>query len=59
MENKQHRYWLLAALAAPLAHFSGSGWLTAVLAAFIVLPLSLLPKDWSDMHKPLAIIQIG
>lgn len=59
MKNKQNTVWLLAALAAPLAHFSGSGWLTAVLAAFIVLPLSLLPKDWSDMHKPLAIIQIG
>ena len=56
---KQHTLWLLAAIAAPAAHFSGSGWLTAVLAAFIVLPLSLLPKDWSDMHKPLAIIQIG
>ena len=27
MKNKQHRYWLLAALFAPLAHYSGSGWL--------------------------------
>ena len=59
MKNKQHRYWLLAALAAPLAHFSGSGWLTAVLAAFIVLPLSLLPKDWTGLNKPLAAVQIG
>ena len=59
MKNKQNTVWLLAALVAPLAHFTGSGWLTAALAACAVLPLSLLPKDWSDMHKPLAIIQIG
>ena len=59
MQNKQHRYWLLAAMSAPLAHFSGSGWLTAVLAAFAVLPLALLPKDWSRMGKPLATIQIA
>ena len=59
MKNKQNTVWLLAALAAPLAHFSGSGWLTAALAAFAVLPLSLLPKDWTDQHKTLAIIQIG
>ena len=59
MQNKQHRYWLLAALAAPLAHFSGSGWLTAALAACAVLPLSLLPKDWTDLNEPLATIQIG
>ena len=59
MKNKQNTVWLLAALAAPLAHFSGSGWLNAVLAAFIVLPLSLMPKDWSELNKPLAIIQIG
>ena len=59
MKNKQHRYWLLATLAAPLAYFSGSGWLTAALASCAVLPLSLLPKDWSELNKPLAIIQIG
>ena len=59
MKNKQNTVWLLAALAAPLAHFSGSGWLTAALAACAVLPLSLLPKDWTDLNKPLAVIQIG
>lgn len=58
MQNKQHRYWLLAALSAPLAHFSGSGWLTAALAACAVLPLSLVPKDWSDLGKTQASIQI-
>ncbi len=58
MKNKQHRYWLLAALFAPLAHFSGSGWLTAALTAAAVLPLSLLPKSWEGMGKPLAVIQL-
>lgn len=57
MENKQHRYWLLAALVAPLAHFSGSGWLTAALTAAI-LPLTLVPKSWEGMGKPLAVIQL-
>ena len=59
MKTKQNTVWLLAALSAPLAHFSGSGWLTAVLAAFAVLPLSLLPKNWSHMGKTLATIQIA
>ena len=59
MKNKQNTVWLLAALAAPLAHFSGSGWLTAALAACAVLPLSLLPKDWKALNKTLAAIQIG
>ena len=58
MKNKQHRYWLLAALFAPLAHFSGSGWLTAALTAAAVLPLSLLPKSWEGLGKPLAVIQL-
>lgn len=59
MKTKQNTVWLLAALSAPLAHFSGSGWLTAALAALTVLPLMLLPKDWSHMGKPLATIQIA
>lgn len=58
MHKKQHTLWLLAALAAPLAHFSGSGWLTAVLACAAVLPLTLLPKSWTGMPKPMALIQI-
>lgn len=58
MKNKQHRYWLLAALFAPLAHFSGSGWLTAVLTAAAVLPLTLVPKSWEGIGKPLAVIQL-
>lgn len=58
MKNKQHRYWLLAALFAPLAHFTGSGWLTAVLTAAAVLPLTLIPKDWDNMEKPMGVIQL-
>ena len=58
MQNKQHRYWLLAALSAPLAHFSGSGWLTAALTALAVLPLTMIPKDWSDQTKSMAVVQI-
>lgn len=57
METKQHELWLLAALAAPLAHFSGCGWLTALIAAAVLLPLSFIPKTWT-FPKPLALIQI-
>ena len=58
MKSKQNTVWLLAALFAPLAHFSGSGWLTAALTAAAVLPLTLLPKSWTGMGKPLAVIQL-
>ena len=58
MKNKQHRYWLLAALFAPLAHFAGCGWLTVALTAAAVLPLTLVPKSWERIGKPLAVIQL-
>ena len=58
MKTKQNTVWLLAALSAPLAHFSGSGWLTAALAACAVLPLALIPKDWTGVGKPQAVVQI-
>ena len=58
MRTKQHTLWLLAALTAPLAHFSGSGWLMTVLAALAVLPLMLVPKSWSDLSRPMAFLQI-
>ena len=58
MKPKQHTLWLLAALSAPLAHFSGSGWLMTALAASAVLPLTLLPKAWEGMPKPLALFQL-
>lgn len=60
MENKtkQRTWWLLAALSAPLAHFSGCGWLSVSLAAAVILPLTLVPKCWEGMSRPLARIQI-
>ena len=57
METKQHELWLLAALAAPLAHFSGCGWLTALITAAALLPLSLLPKEWT-FPKSLALVEV-
>lgn len=56
--SKQHTLWLLAALAAPVAHFSGSGWLTASLTALVILPLSLIPRNWEDLPKPIAFLEI-
>ena len=58
MKPKQHTLWLLAALFASLAHESGAGWLTALLASAAVLPLSLLPKRWTGQPKPLAVVQM-
>ena len=58
MRTKQQTLWLLAALFGPLAHFSGTGWLGALLAAAVVLPLSFLPKTWSGLPKPLTLIQV-
>ena len=57
MHTKQSHLWLLAALAAPIAHFAGCGWLTALTTAAAVLPLVLIHKDWS-FPKPVAQIQI-
>lgn len=54
---KQHTLWLLAALAAPIAHLSGTGWLTAALTALAILPLSLIPRSWEDIPKPLAYLE--
>lgn len=55
--HKQHTLWLLAALAAPLAHYAGCGWALALLAALAVLPLGLIPKCWEEMPRSLAVIQ--
>ena len=56
--TKQHTLWLLAAASAPLAHYSGSGWFPALLAAAAVLPLALVPKSWDEMPRPLALVEI-
>ena len=58
MKQKQHTLWLLAALTAPAAHFSGSGWLMTLLAALAVLPLTLVPKSWEGLSRPMALVQI-
>lgn len=57
-DSKQHNLWLLAAIAAPAAHFSGSGWFTAALTAVVILPLMFLPKNWEGTTRPMAILQI-
>ena len=57
MQSKQSQVWLLAALAAPIAHFSGCGWLTVLITAALVMPLAILEKDWS-FPKPVAFVQI-
>ena len=57
MKAKQSNLWLLAALAAPIAHFCGGGWLTVLVMAAAILPLSLIGKDWS-FPKSIALAQI-
>lgn len=58
MKTKQHTLWLLAALAAPIAHDSGSGWLMSAAAALAVLPLARIPKSWEGLTRGMAIGQI-
>lgn len=53
-----HTLWMLAAVAAPAAHFAGCGWLTAALTVLAVLPLTLLPKRWDNLPKSLAVLQL-
>lgn len=55
--KSRNNLWLLAAFAAPAAHFSGGGWLAAALTALAVLPLSLLPRRWVGMAKPVALAE--
>ena len=56
--SKQHTLWLLAAVSAPLAHFSGCGWLTALASAAVILPLTLIPKSWEGMPRALTVLQL-
>ena len=56
--NKRSTLWLLAALAAPIAHLSGTGWLTAALTALAILPLTMLPRSWEDMPRSLAYLEV-
>ena len=57
-ETKQHTLWLIAAVSAPLAHFSSCGWFPALLASAVILPLNLVPKCWEGMSRTLTMIQI-
>ena len=57
-QSKQHTLWLLAAASAPLAHFSGCGWLTALASAAVILPLTLIPKSWEGMPRTLTVLQL-
>lgn len=57
MQSKQSQVWLLAALTAPIVHFSGCGWLTVLITAALVLPLAILEKDWT-FSRPVAFVQI-
>lgn len=57
MHSKQSNLWLLAAIAAPAAHFSGCGWLTVLVTAAAVLPLTLPGRDW-HFTRPAALLQI-
>lgn len=57
MHKKQSNLWLLAAVAAPIAHFANCGWLAAAMAALTVLPLTLLPKSWEGMPKSVALLE--
>ena len=58
MKTKQRTLWLLAAMAAPLAHFSGTGWMATLLASAAILPLNLLPKSWETTSKSMALVRI-
>ena len=58
MNGKQHTLWLLAALAAPIAHYSGTGWLMGAAAALAVLPLARIPKSWEGLTRGMAFLQI-
>ncbi len=55
--QKQHTLWLLAAMAAPLAHYARWGWLPALAAVLVVLPLTRIPKDWEGMSAPVAAVE--
>ena len=59
MEAGAGRGWLLAAMAAPLAHASGAGWLVAGVLAGIALPLTRrIGNGWERMGKPMLFAQL-
>ena len=56
--TKPNTHWLLAAFAAPAAHFSGCGWLAAGMATAVILPLSAIPKSWRGLPKLVALAEV-
>lgn len=53
INSRQKNAWLLTAMLAPLAHAAGVGWMSMVLAAGVLLPLSMLPGNFQGLSKPL------
>lgn len=59
MEAGAGRGWLLAAMAAPLAHASGAGWMAGAVLAMLILPLSRrIGIGWQRMGKPVLFAQL-
>lgn len=56
--EQQHNLWLLAAAAAPIAHYAGCGWFPGVLAALAVSLLMLLPLSWEGLPRAIAVPEI-
>lgn len=52
------RLWLFAAIIAPLAHFTGAGYMAVALAAGAILPLGLLAGGgFQQMGKSLSLLE--
>lgn len=57
--NKREMYCMLMAVSAPLAHYSGVGYMAVVLAAGAMLPLVLLAGDgMKRITKPEAAVEL-
>lgn len=58
--GRQVYAWLAVAISAPLAHFSGLGWLAVLLAAGAMLPLTLLfPEGWQKLGKIVSALEMA
>ncbi len=56
--ERQIRAWAFAATIAPLAHASGCGWLSAIVASCVFLPLGIAGMDgWKKMGRILLAIE--
>lgn len=57
MEKNNHSAWLAAAMAAPLAHFSGGSWLTLLVAGTIIGALNHLLPHRQQTGKGVGILE--